>query len=333
VTSPLRSVRSIKVKFSIVIVAAIAMAVLTSQVGYILGWPIWLRPILAAGMSLIVVPFLARGMTRPLRAMTSGAQSIAAGNYDQQICTTSVDEVGQLAAAFNAMANDLAEADRQRRDLVANVSHELRTPIAGIKATLENLVDGVSEPTPQLLTAMYGRIDRLHRLVEDLLDLSRFEAGTVELMISDVDLGQLVHSLVSESRLDHPQATVTVSIPDHMTVQADSERLGQVVVNLLENALRHGNGPVSIAASNTADDVELTIADGGPGIPVAQLDRVFERFYRADLARSTSGGVGLGLSIVRWIVELHGGRVSAANIGPPDQPVGAKFTVSLPIIR
>jgi signal transduction histidine kinase len=126
---------------------------------------------------------------------------------------------------------------------------------------------------------------------------------------------------------------VTISIPDHMTVQADSERLGQVVVNLLENALRHGNGAVSIAASNTADDVELTIADGGPGIPVAQLDRVFERFYRADLARSTSGGVGLGLSIVRWIVELHGGRVSAANIGPPDQPVGAKFTVSLPIIR
>ena len=329
--SPLWRTRSIKMKFSILIVAAIAMAVTTSQIGYALGWPIWVRPTVAASVSLIVVQFLAHGTTKPLRAMTSAAQRIAGGNYDQQIETASVDEVGKLAAAFNSMAADLALADRQRRDLVANVSHELRTPIAGLKATLENLVDGVSEPTPALLASMHGRVERLHRLVEDLLDLSRLEAGTVHLARTDVVLGSLVAGAIEECLLDHPEADVTVTIAADLTVHADPERLHQVVLNLVENALRHGRGPVRIEAARESGHVRFTIADCGAGLPPDAIDEVFERFNRADAARPNTGGSGLGLAIVRWITELHGGRVSASNLGPADAPNGAMFAVTLPI--
>jgi HAMP domain-containing protein len=170
VKQPLSLIGSIKTKFAIVILAAIGTAVVTSQVGYAFGWPIWLRPIVAAALSLIAVYFFARGLTRPLRDMAAASLSIARGNYDQRVHTASVDEVGQLAQAFNSMAADLAEVERNRKELVANVSHELRTPIAGLRATLENIADGVAEPTPETINAMLERVGRLQRLVTDLLD-------------------------------------------------------------------------------------------------------------------------------------------------------------------
>jgi signal transduction histidine kinase len=330
--NPLRRIRSIKVKFSIVIVFAIGIAVVTSQVGYLLGWPLWLRPLLAAAVAVAVVPFLARGMTRPLRQMTSAAQRIAQGDYEQRIHTFSSDEVGQLANAFNAMASDLAVADRQRRDLVANVSHDLRTPIAGLKATLENLVDGVSEPTQETLMAMHGRIDRLHRLVEDLLDLSRLESGTVELTRVDLPLASVVEGAAEEFLADRPEAALTVDVPAGIIVRVDPERLHQVVLNLLDNANRHGSGAIRVDASVDGDEVVVTVSDNGPGLPPDATEQVFERFYRADAARTNGGGSGLGLAIVRWITELHGGRVTARSLGPPNAPTGAAFSVALPTV-
>ena len=327
---PLRWTRSIKAKFSIVIVSAIGVAVITSQVGYALGWPIWLRPLLAVAVSLVLVQFLSHGMTSPLRTMTSAAKDIARGDYGQRIDTPSVDEVGQLAAAFNSMAANLAIADRQRRDLIANVSHELRTPIAGLKAMLENLVDGVSMPTPSSLTTMHGRVERLHRLVEDLLDLSRLEAGTILLVIAPVSVSALVEGAVEECLLDRSDARITVSVPPDLMLPADPERLHQVVLNLLDNAVRHGRGPVHVEATVIADDVRLTVSDCGPGLPLDAGERAFERFYRADEASPNADGIGLGLSIVRWITELHGGHVSVTNLGPPAAPTGARFTVLLP---
>ena len=127
-------------KFSIVIVAAIGTAVVTSQVGYSLGWPIWIRPTIAAAVSIVAVQFLARGMTRPLSDMAVAARHMANGDYEQRVHTSSVDEVGQLATAFNRMAESVADADRQQRDLIGNVSHELRTPITGLRATIENII-------------------------------------------------------------------------------------------------------------------------------------------------------------------------------------------------
>lgn len=320
--NPLRLTRSIKVKFSIVILAAIGTAVVTSQVGYYAGWPLWVRPTVAAAVSLIAVPFLAKGMTKPLRDMSKAARHMSTGDYTQRVETSSVDEVGQLAAAFNSMAEAVADADRQQRDLIGNVSHELRTPIAGLRATLENIVDGVTEPTPEVLSTMAGRVNRLERLVSDLLDLSRLEAGMAPLSTSVVNLREIVDGAVEECTAVDPAACITIAVSDETLLTADPERLHQVVSNLLANAIAHGGGLIDITAVATAGNVTLIVADQGRGLD-GDTDRLFERFYRAD---NSLTGTGLGLAIVRWIVDLHGGTVSAE----PNQPTGARFIVTLP---
>jgi signal transduction histidine kinase len=320
--NPLRLTRSIKAKYSIVILAAIGTAVVTSQVGYSLGWPLWVRPTVAASVSLIAVPFLAKGMTKPLRDMSKAARHMATGDYTQRVETSSVDEVGQLATAFNSMAAAVADADRQQRDLIGNVSHELRTPIAGLRATLENIIDGVTKPTPEVLATMAGRVDRLERLVSDLLDLSRLEAGMAPLVTSVVNLRDIVDGAVEECTAAHPAACITVAVPGELSLTADGGRLHQVVSNLLANAIAHGDGSIAITAIATADHMMLTVADQGGGLG-GDADRLFERFYRAD---NSSTGTGLGLTIVRWIVDLHGGTVHAE----PNQPSGARFIVTLP---
>jgi signal transduction histidine kinase len=320
--NPLRLTRSIKAKFSIVILAAIGTAVVTSQAGYSLGWPLWVRPTVAAIVSLVAVQFLAKGMTLPLRDMARAARRMATGDYTQRVETSSVDEVGQLAAAFNSMAEAVADADRQQRDLIGNVSHELRTPIAGLRATLENIIDGVTEPTSEVLTTMAGRVNRLERLVSDLLDLSRLEAGMAPLTTSLVNLREIVDGAVEECTAAHPAARIAIAVSEETVLNADAERLHQVVSNLLANAISHGGGSIDITAVAVAGNVTLTVADQGRGLD-GDPDRLFERFYRAD---KSSTGTGLGLSIVRWIVDLHGGTVNAK----PNQPTGARFIVTLP---
>jgi signal transduction histidine kinase len=325
-------VRSIKVKFTIVIVGAIGVAVVMSQVGYVFGWPLWLRPTLAVIVSLVFVQVLAHGMTSPLREMASAAKEISRGAYLQRIDTPSVDEVGQLATAFNAMAQDLVEADRQRRELIANVSHELRTPIAGIRGALENIMDGVVEPTGELVNAMHGRVERLQRLVDDLLDLSRLEAGDVAFELRPLALADVVRGAVEEVRFDHPSVDIAVDVAPDATVQGDPERLHQVVANLLHNAVLHGAAPIAITAQvelhAQAASVRLTVTDSGPGLAPDAQQRVFDRFYRHRSGQGTPPGTGLGLSIARWIVELHGGTITAGS----NQPHGARFDVLLPLV-
>jgi signal transduction histidine kinase len=324
---PLSWNRSIKTKFAIVILAAIGTAVFTSQVGYTLGWPLWLRPTIAATVSLIAVQFLAHGMTRPLRQMAKASTSIAQGRYDQRVETASVDEVGQLAVAFNSMAADLAGVERNRKELVANVSHELRTPIAGLRATLENIADGVAEPTPEVIAAMLERVGRLQRLVTDLLDLSRLEAGTAPLHRESVHLASLVSAAADDCRRDHPTASITTTVDDGAYVSADPERLHQVIANLLDNGVRHGGPIVDVSSQSTSPtSIDIIVADRGPGLADEDREKVFDRFYRTADGRDDRGGTGLGLAIVRWIVDLHGGRV----VLEPNEPSGARFVVTLP---
>ncbi len=323
----LRRVPSIKVKFSLVIVAAIGVAVIMSQVGYALGWPLWLRPTIAVFVSLGFVQLLAHGMTKPLRHMALAAKEISRGDYEQRIETLSVDEVGQLAVAFNAMASELRDADRQRRELIANVSHELRTPVAGIRAALENLIDGVIEPSPELMAMLHGRINRLQRLVEALLDLSRLESGTVDLKLESLVLAEVVRGAVDETRFDNPSVHISCDLDDSLRVRGDAERLHQVVANLLENAVRHGGAPISATIRSSTVGVTLTIDDCGDGFQAGESDRVFDRFFRG-VNGHASPGTGLGLAIVKWIVELHGGTITAAE----NQPRGARLTVTLPLI-
>jgi signal transduction histidine kinase/DNA-binding NarL/FixJ family response regulator len=327
---PLDRIGSIKTKLSIVIVAAVAVTATTSTVGFHLGVPLWLRPIIAGTLALTMVQFLAHGMTRPLRDMANATTSMARGDYSLRVHTTAVDEVGRLAEAFNRMAAELAEIDRQRRDLVANVSHELRTPISALQATLENLVDGVAAPDPATLRAMHAQTERLGRLVRDLLDLSRLESGATQLRIERVSLQDLLARATEETRLHHPGFGVTLDlVPATIDIDGDHERLHQAIVNLLDNAVRYGGGHARVEIRGRRRDryVRLDVCDDGPGIPLDEQSRVFERFYRADHAPVTHrGGAGLGLAIVRWIVELHGGTIQAEA----NKPHGCRMILDLP---
>jgi signal transduction histidine kinase len=329
VRRPLDRVGSIKLKLGIAIVVAVGVSSVVSYVGFRLGVPIWCRPIIAATIALALVQVLAAGMTSPLREMAAAARRMADGDWSRRVTDTSADEVGELARAFNAMARDLASVDRMRRDLVANVSHELRTPISALQARLENLVDGVEEPDPELLRSMLEQIERLGRLVAQLLDLSRLESGAVPLRRERVDAASLLDAVAVEARLHSPGRDIEVAVtPADLTVRADPDRIHQVLANLTANALRFGppRRPVRLTASAGNGTVVLTVSDEGPGISEADAERIFERFYRADTARPTDAGAGLGLAIARWIVDLHEGRIQAA----PNHPTGCTMVVRLP---
>jgi signal transduction histidine kinase len=233
------------------------------------------------------------------------------------------------------MAAQLAETDRMRRDLVANVSHELRTPITALRAMLENLVDGVEPPDPAAMRTMLAQVERLGRLVDQLLDLSRLESGAVPLDRRTFDLRPMLEQAADEVRLHAAgtgRDTVDLSVavdPPGLQVEADPERVHQVVANLLENAVQHSpsGGRVTVTAVADPGGVRVEVADQGPGIPEQEVSRVFERFYRVDQARSAGdGGTGLGLAIARWIVELHGGDITVER----NIPRGCRMVVALP---
>jgi signal transduction histidine kinase len=311
--SPLRRVGSLKLKLGIVIVLAILVTLGTMLVAAKLGLRLGWGALVALTVSLISVQVVARGMTSPLRAMARAAEAMARGEHGQRVQASSRDEVGQLAAAFNAMAAELETLDRARRELVADAAHELRTPISALRASLENAVDGVEEPDlPQLLE----QVERLGHLADQLLDLSALEAGATRLDRSSFALAEIATG-----------CGATVDIPPDLHVSGDPDRLRQVVTNLVENAHRYAPGSSVIvrAEARPAGGVRLEVEDNGPGLPAGEATRVFERFARVERSRSTPGS-GLGLSIARSIVELHGGAIRAERAVPQ----GCRMVVELP---
>jgi len=338
---PLDPLSSIKIKLGVVILAAVAVTVVVEYVGLLFGVNPWVSTVGAAVLALAMVQFLAHGMTSPLREMAAAARAMAGGDYNRRVTASSRDEVGELARAFNAMAAALAEVDRLRRDLVANVSHELRTPISALQAQLENLVDGIEPSDPETLRTMLKQAERLGGLIAQLLDLSRLESGTVPLQHGAFEVGPLLEDAAAEARLAAPEVAVAVATESGLAMDGDPERIHQVVANLLENAVRYsppdgvvevharaGAGPPQRAgATRRPVEVVIEVADQGPGIPEGEVQRVFERFYRADAARaSNQGGAGLGLAIAHWIVDLHGGSIRPE----PNKPHGCRMVVVLP---
>ena len=331
---PLDRLSSIKTKLGVVIVGAVAVTVGVVS----LGARLHVHPLLlaaAAGLlALVMVQFLARGMTSPLREMSHAASAMARGDYEKRVTATSRDEVGELARAFNQMAADLAEVDRVRRDLVANVSHELRTPITALQAVLENLIDGVEPPDQETLRVMLNQVERLGRLVSQLLDLSKLESGAVPLHRVSFALRPLLEQAVEESRLNDltrlgSGVELALDAAAGLEAEGDPERVHQVVSNLLTNAVQHSppGGRVVLSASSNGGAVTIAVEDEGPGIPTEDASRVFERFYRSDAARSSrDGGTGLGLAIARWIVELHDGDIRVES----RTPRGCRMVVQLP---
>jgi signal transduction histidine kinase len=331
---PLDPLSSIKMKLGVVIVAAVAVTVGVVAIGNTADVPLLVLAVVAGLLSLAMVQFLAQGMTSPLRAMAVAAAEMARGDYDRHVTATSRDEVGELARAFNKMAAELAEVDRMRRDLIANVSHELRTPISALQAVLENLVDGIETADEAQLRVMLQQVERLGRLVAQLLDLSRLESGAIPLQRTVFEVRPVLEQAIRESRLlleRRPETVVELNVvvePPDLEIEGDPERIHQVITNLLENAVRHSppEGKVVLGARGGQDTVTLEVVDEGAGIKPSEASRVFERFYRSDAARSSDGGTGLGLSIARWIVDLHGGDIRAEQ----HSPHGCRMVVVLP---
>jgi signal transduction histidine kinase len=294
-------------------------------------WQFLLAGFTAGVISLLIARWLARGMTQPLRDMAAAAHAMETGDYSARVVTTSRDEVGQLAAAFNRMSAELAVLEKSRRDLVANVSHELKTPITAIRAHLENLADGVEQPDPKTLQVMLTQTERLGRLVDQLLDLSRLESGEVPMYLEVTTLEPIVARVLSEIAVGRAVTDVTLrnEVPADLAATADAERIHQVLYNLVDNAVRFTppGGAVVVAATRQGERVDVAVRDTGVGIAREHLPRLFERFYRADASRSREGGgTGIGLAIARSIVEAHGGRIIAAS----EPGHGSTFTFDLP---
>jgi signal transduction histidine kinase len=333
-TRPLDVFRSIKVKIGVLVTAAVVATAGMVWLGmYNQMGPSRTLP-LAVAAGLVVTQVLAHGMTRPLREMIEAVQSMAKGEYSVRVTATSRDEVGELARAFNTMAADLAQADALRREMIANVSHELRTPVAALQAELENMVDGVTEPTTETLELLLAQTKRLGRLVTDILDLSRLEADAVQLDLEEVGVADFLADAVAAAGLvasgqGKEVAFVTDVTPRNLRMVADAERLHQVAANLLSNAIRHSpqGGIITLRGSTGGRWIQLDVADQGPGIAPADRARVFERFARGQGATGgrSSGGTGLGLAIARWAVRLHAGSLDVV-----DTPTGCTMRVRLP---
>jgi signal transduction histidine kinase len=339
----LQRLGTVRAKFATIIVFAVGLTIALVYVILGLGfrvfairehwWELLLAGALGAGIALVIARLVARGMTQPLRDMAQAARRMETGDYGARVRTNSIDEVGQLAHAFNRMSEELEQLERLRRDLVANVSHELKTPISALRAHLENLLDGVEHPDAETLQVMLVQSDRLGRLVDQLLELSRLESGDLPLQREVLALGPLVSEVLSEievARADRGVALERRLAQDLPPVLADRERIHQVLFNLLDNAMRFTpeGGRVTVSAERHDGAVDVHVADTGPGIAPEHLPRLFERFYRVDPARSQKeGGTGIGLAIARSVVEAHGGRIWAdSNPGR-----GSVFTFELPV--
>ncbi len=332
-STPLAAVGSIKVKLGVLVVASVVVAMLVSLVGHDSGVPLLLAFPVTVALALGVTQLLAVGMTSPLREMTEAARRMARGDYRGRVRAESADEVGELARAFNQMATELDTVDQEQRALVATVSHELRTPLAGLTAVLENLADGVVPADEAHLEAAVGQARRLSDLVGDLLELSRVDVGVAPLRLGDVDVATLLDETVAELVPTGRAVSFSVDVAAGMTVRADRARLRQLVVNLLDNAVRHGpdRGTVRVRATVAEARWRLEIADDGPGVPPADRARAFERFgtLATDPSSTAAGGTGLGLAIARWVAALHGGTVRFVD--PPAGTTGAVLRVDLPV--
>jgi signal transduction histidine kinase len=343
---PLDPIRSIKMKFAVLLAASGALTGLLELYGVtVLGWRQRYSLAIAVLISLAVSQLLAHGMTAPLRQMTAAARLLARGQPASPVRTTSRDEVGDLARAFTAMSRDLASVDAQRRELLANVGHELRTPVAALRAQLENLADGVRPADPTALAEVLGQVERLGDLLTDLLDLARTEGGVLPLERRPISIRPLVDGVVQQVETVRPGRSIEVLVePPDLIADADPHRLGQVLTNLLDNATRHvsDGGRVQVLAhAGPGGGLVLQVTDDGPGIPPERWETVFERFRggtgeiaviqpdgvtRGAAGGNRDGGTGLGLAIARWAVALHGGSIAVV----PCEPGGCRIRVEIP---
>jgi len=303
---------------------------------------LWIAGLISAAVALLLGLALTRQLTRPIRALTTGARQIAKGDFGYRVKVQSKDELGQMAQSFNSMATSLDDSERARQRLTADIAHELRTPLTVIEGTAQGILDGVFKPDKEHLKTIKEQTTLLTRLIGDLRDLSLIESGQLKLNFTPTDIVELVRRKLSQAELKAKEKNIKLELKASSNVpqvKLDSDRIEQVIANLIANAVRHSfsGGDVAVSIDTVADDrqhqvvnpsVVITVTDTGEGIAPEHLPHVFERFYRAEDSRARSeGGTGLGLSIVKQMIKAHGGQVWAES--EPDK--GSSFYVALPL--
>jgi len=299
-----------------------------------------LPPLVQAGavalvLSVLLALLVNRSVAAPLRRVAGAAEAIARGETDTRAPASGPVEVQALARSFNTMADQVEAAQRSQRDFVANVSHELKTPLTSIQGFSQALLDGTAstpEATGHAVHVIREETERMHRMVDELLILARFDAGQMVMAYDPVELGPLLQGCIEKLSLQAQTARVTLGldVPERLFATGDADRLAQVFANLLDNSVAHtpAGGRVTIGAhlSDDGRTIEVTVTDTGAGIPAEALPRIFERFYQVDKSRRRGRGAGLGLAITREIVEAHGGTITVESV----VGLGSKFTVRLP---
>lgn len=298
---------------------------------------IWWGGVAAVLVALFLGVFLARRLTHPLRQLTEATRKMAGGDLEQQVSTDERGEIGELSTSFNQMSVALAASEQQRQQMLADVAHELRTPLSITRGHIEAMLDGVFEMTPDNLALVHEETLLLGRLVDDLRTLSLAEAGQLSLDRVLVNLTDLMAQSVAafEPLAETEGVELMAEAPENsVMITADPSRIRQVLGNLLSNALRHvdigksGRPQVALSLANQGDVAQLRVRDNGPGLAPEAQKHIFDRFWRADRARSRDqGGSGLGLPICRAIVNAHGGRIWVESTAGD----GATFIVELPI--
>ncbi len=290
---------------------------------------------IAAVIAIVVTLVLSRRMLHPVTALTDAARRMEAGDLGVRVKAETNDEIGSLAHAFNAMADSLARNEQLRRNMVNDVAHELRTPLTNLRGYLEAAREGMVQPDQQYIESLYEETMLLNRLTDDLQELALAEAGQLRLSRQPVNMADLVHTSLEAVRLQAEThgLSLRVAAPDDLPlVDADPLRVAQVLRNLVSNALEFTppGGEIAVSVASDGKDVRVEVRDTGPGIAPEHVPFVFERFYRVDPSRSRStGGAGLGLTIVKNLVEAHGGRVWVQST----PGVGSTFGFSLPALR
>ena len=294
--------------------------------------------LVAAGIAtvtaVLVSSFVTRRIVSPVQQMKEASQRIANGRYDERVQVIGEDELADLAQSFNQMAHTLAQTEERRRQLIGDVAHELRTPLSSIKSVMEGLEDGVLPAEPATFHDVQREVGRLQRLVQDLEELSRAEAGQIPLELEAVNPVVFIRAAAERLRMQFDDKGVALRlelVEDLPLVQADAARMTQVLLNLLGNAVQYtpSGGQLSVSAWASSNEVIITVQDTGIGIPAEHLHHIFERFYRVDKSRSrTGGGSGIGLTISRHLVEAHSGQLTVAS---PGLNQGSTFTITLPL--
>ena len=276
--------------------------------------------LIVGGIALLLSFGIVGQTIAPLRKLDSATRKVAQGNFEERVDIKGRDELGHLAQSFNNMAASLEKAEKSKRNLIADVYHELRTPISIVQSGLEGLIDGVIEPTSENLAALHNRTQLISRLVNDLQQLALADAGQLSIEKRECDLEELLKHIERVIGVELEERGIELNVQfdtDQLIVNADVQRIEQVILNLLSNAGRHTPeaGRIGIAIKEIErGELEISVCDSGPGIAPEDLNSIFDRFYRADKSRArTSGGAGLGLTIAKVLIEEHGGHIWAEN--------------------